>query len=64
VRFAFLVNVGAHWLLGFPLSLALCFGVGLGARGLWIGITAGLVVTAVLLTARFLHLSRGNFSRV
>jgi MATE family multidrug resistance protein len=64
VRFAFLANVGAHWLVGFPLALLLGFATDLGVFGLWWGLLLGLVVVSVLLLARFLHISKGTLDRV
>ena len=64
VRFAFLANVGAHWLLGFPLALVLAFHLGQGAPGLWWGLLAGLAIVAVLLLWRFLAISKRNVERV
>ncbi len=43
----------SYWMLGLPISAALGFGVGLGARGLWWGFVLGLASAAVLLTWRF-----------
>jgi multidrug resistance protein, MATE family len=39
----------AHWLLGLPLAYTLCFRRGLGVVGLWIGLSAGLFVVALVL---------------
>jgi MATE family multidrug resistance protein len=64
VRSPFLANIGAHWLVGFPLAVALCFGFGLGASGLWWGVTASLILTALLLGARFYVLSGRRIARV
>jgi multidrug resistance protein, MATE family len=64
VRFAFVANVAAHWLIGFPLALVLAFTFDLGAFGLWWGLLAGLVVVSVLLLWRFLKVSRGPLERV
>jgi MATE family multidrug resistance protein len=64
VRFPFLANVAAHWLIGLPVALILGFGLGLGATGLWWGLTAGLVTVALLLAARFVHLSGRAIARV
>lgn len=64
VRFPFLANVAAHWAVGFPLAIGLGFWLGLGATGLWVGLTAGLVVISILLTLRFLHLTRGRVARL
>ena len=64
VRFPFLANVAAHWLVGLPIALLLGFGLGMGATGLWWGLTAGLVTISVLLAARFVHLSKRAITRV
>jgi MATE family multidrug resistance protein len=42
-------NLIGHWLVGLPLGVWLTFRRGWGATGLWIGLTAGLTVVAVLL---------------
>lgn len=51
------IVVVAYWLVGFPLGYLLAFAAGLGARGLWIGLIAGLTVAAALLAARFHRVS-------
>ncbi|MFM8532060.1 MAG: MATE family efflux transporter [Acidimicrobiia bacterium] len=43
------VNLIAHWLLGLPTSYVLCFVVGWGVYGLWIGLSLGLIVTGIIL---------------
>ena len=43
------VNLVAHWLLGLPTSYLLCFVLGWGVWGLWIGLSLGLIVTGVIL---------------
>ena len=48
-RTAMLVNLAAHWLLGLPVSYTLCFVVGWGVWGLWVGLSLGLIVTGVIL---------------
>jgi MATE family multidrug resistance protein len=64
VRFPFVANVVAHWLVGFPIALTLGFALHLGARGLWWGLTAGLVVVSVALAMRFAAISRRTIARV
>jgi MATE family multidrug resistance protein len=49
-RMPMIVNVIGHWFLGLPVGYALCFRFGWGVRGLWIGLSIGLVVTALVLT--------------
>ena len=43
------VNLIAHWLLGLPTSYVLCFIVGWGVYGLWVGLSMGLIVTGIIL---------------
>lgn len=42
-------NIAGHWLLGIPVGAFLCLRLGWGARGLWLGLCSGLVLTAGLL---------------
>ncbi|OSJ36850.1 MATE family efflux transporter [Bradyrhizobium japonicum] len=44
----------AYWLIGFSLSYALSLKMGLGAIGIWIGLSIGTTVYAGLLVLRFL----------
>lgn len=64
VRFAFLANVVAHWLVGLPLALLLGFTLGMGARGLWFGLLAGLFLVSIALLARFVIVTRRHIDRV
>ena len=64
VRFPFVANVVAHWLVGFPVALTLGFALHLGARGLWWGLTSGLVVASTALALRFSAISRRGIARV
>jgi len=50
----------AYWGIGMPVGWWLAFPHGLGARGMWIGLIAGLTTAALLLSWRFLRLSRGS----
>jgi MATE family multidrug resistance protein len=51
-RTPMITNVAGHWVLGLPIGYALCFGLGWGVAGLWVGLSIGLVfVSAVLTTA-------------
>jgi len=43
------VNLVAHWLLGLPTSYVLCFVIGWGVYGLWVGLSLGLIVTGSIL---------------
>ena len=39
----------AYWLLGLPLGYFLCFGLGWGAAGLWIGLCVALILIGLVL---------------
>jgi len=51
-------SVIAYWLVGMSLGAYLTFGQGMGPKGMWMGIIAGLTVAAVLLGGRFVRLSK------
>jgi multidrug resistance protein, MATE family len=46
-----------YWGIGFPIGYVLAFHFGLGARGLWWGLAAGLSTVALLMTLRFHRMS-------
>ena len=48
----------AYWGVGLSVGAWLAFSAGMGARGLWWGLTAGLATAAVLLVWRFAALAR------
>ena len=50
-RTPMLANLMGHWLLGLPTGYALCFSVGLGVNGLWMGLSLGLIVVGTILLA-------------
>lgn len=50
-RVPMLANLLAHWFFGLPVGYTLCFTLGLGAVGLWIGLSAGLMVVSLVLVA-------------
>ena len=43
-RTPMVTNLAAHWLVGLPAGYWLCFAAGWGARGLWWGLSIGLIV--------------------
>ena len=63
-RLPMLANLVAYWAVGLPVAEVLAFRAGMGPVGLWVGLTAGLVVVAILLTWRFHSLTRRDVARV
>jgi MATE family multidrug resistance protein len=63
-RAPMLANFVGYWLLGLPLGLTLCFVLGWGVYGLWIGLTLALIVIAVILIMRWHRASSGLVTRV
>lgn len=57
-RVPFALAALGYWGIGFPAAWWLTTHTGAGAAGAWWGLAAGLIVVAVLLTARFLRRSR------
>lgn len=57
-RVPMVATLVAYWLVGMPVGLWLAFPHGDGARGMWVGLIAGLTVAAVLLLWRFERHSR------
>jgi MATE family multidrug resistance protein len=44
-----LANLVAYWLIGIPLGYFLCFRLGWGALGIWIGLCIGLMLVGLIL---------------
>jgi len=53
-----------YWVIGLPLGAILCFGRGLGAAGLWMGLSAGLIAIGLVLTAFWWRTAREWSHRV
>jgi MATE family, multidrug efflux pump len=53
-----LITLVAYWLIGMPVGYWLAFHHHFGARGMWMGLAAGLTAAAGLLLLRFLKVSR------
>jgi MATE family multidrug resistance protein len=47
------ITLFAYWIVGMPVGWWLAFHHGMGARGMWMGLIAGLSVAAVMLFTRF-----------
>jgi len=52
------ITLFAYWLVGMPVGWWLAFHHGMGARGMWMGLIAGLSVAAVMLLTRFCRSAR------
>ncbi|MGI5223159.1 MATE family efflux transporter [Nocardia sp. CA-290969] len=52
----FRLSVVGYWLVGLPTAVVLAFPAGLGAAGVWWGLTAGLAATAVLMLRKYFGL--------
>lgn len=48
----------AHWVLGLPVGYALAFPAGLGAVGLWLGLSLGLVAASVVVLVAWVRTAR------
>ena len=48
----------AYWIVGLPVGYFLGIVVGLGAKGIWYGLTLGLLISAGLLFLRFNSISK------
>jgi MATE family multidrug resistance protein len=55
-----LITAFAYWVVGMPTGAWLTFGAGMGVRGMWVGMIAGLTAAAVLLLARWVSQTRGD----
>jgi multidrug resistance protein, MATE family len=51
-RTPMLCNLAGHWLIGLPIGYGLCFWRGWGVVGLWVGLSAGIILigAALILT--------------
>jgi len=54
-RTPMLWNLAGHWLFGLPLGYALCFWWGWGVRGLWTGLSIGLIFVGSVLLVVWNH---------
>jgi MATE family multidrug resistance protein len=51
------ITAFAYWGIGMPVGWGLAFHAGFGARGMWMGLIAGLTVAAGLLFLRFTRMA-------
>lgn len=57
-RIPMVVNIFAYWVIGIPMGYYLGIMRGMGAKGLWIGMIAGLTFAAISHTMRFYLLTK------
>jgi MATE family multidrug resistance protein len=57
-RTPMLWNLVGYWILGLPVGYYLCFRLGYGAVGLWIGLSIGLIVVGSILLRVWSRLAR------
>lgn len=57
-RVPMLITTFAYWGVGMPVGWWLAFRLDYGARGMWMGLIAGLSMAAILLSTRFWRLAR------
>lgn len=57
-------NIVGYYLIGFPLSIVLAFGIGMGAVGVWTGLASALASVAILLLIRLRSTHRRGGFRV
>lgn len=50
-RTGMIAGLLGYWVVGLPLGALLCFRAGLGVVGLWVGLSAGLVLVAIAVVA-------------
>lgn len=63
-RVPMIIAAISYWLIGMPVAYGLAFVLGLGPKGLWLGLVAGLTCAAVLLMRRFWRgWARGDWTR-
>ena len=63
-RVALFANLAGHYGLGLPLGILLTFVLGMGATGLWWGLSLGLSAVAAVLILRFVRLTGRAIARV
>lgn len=62
-RFSFIANAIGHYAIGLPVAILLGFSLGMGAAGLWWGLSIGLTGVAVAQSLRFRALTSRPIAR-
>lgn len=50
----------AYWVIGLPCGYLFAFHFGMGASGMWLGLTLGLTLSSLFLMLRFMSMSKKN----
>jgi multidrug resistance protein, MATE family len=58
VKLPTIITFVAYWVVALPLGYLLGFPLGFGVQGVWIGLSVGLIVSATMLTLRFILRSK------
>jgi MATE family multidrug resistance protein len=58
VKVPTIITLIAYWVIGLPMSYVFGFKMGLGVKGVWYGLSLGLMIAAVCLFLRFNYVSR------
>jgi MATE family multidrug resistance protein len=61
-RTPMLCHFAGYWLVGLPVGVILCFRYGLGAAGLWSGLSIGLILIGIALTFWWRRTAASAFS--
>jgi MATE family multidrug resistance protein len=44
-----LAHLAAYWMVGLPVTYVLCFPMGWGVEGIWVGLTTAIMIVGVAL---------------
>jgi MATE family multidrug resistance protein len=58
-RSPMLAHLAGYWIVGLPVTYALCFPLGWGVRGIWVGLTSAIAIVGVALVAVWARRARG-----
>ncbi|MHB8259349.1 MAG: MATE family efflux transporter [Bacteroidia bacterium] len=58
VKIPTIIALTAYWIIALPLAYLFGFTAHLGIYGIWYGLTAGLIFSAIMLYSRFRHLTK------
>jgi MATE family multidrug resistance protein len=63
-RTPMVLNLAGHWFFGLPVGYALCFLAGWGVVGLWVGLSAGLMLVGTALVVVWARRAKGLGARL